>query len=78
MINIQHIDVSEHFKWGLVRYLNPADHNARRNRKGRDFKDIKAPVKIRDIHKIENKISTSITVFNYGNKGMNENIQSMY
>ena len=27
LINIQNIDDNECFKWCLVRYLNPADHN---------------------------------------------------
>ena len=47
------------FKWCLVRYLNPEDHNpARVTKADKDFakrisfKDIKFPVKIRDIHKI--------------------------
>ena len=30
MINIQNIDDNECFKWCLVRYLHPADHNSRR------------------------------------------------
>ena len=33
-----------------------------------DFKDIKFPVKVRDIHKIENKNSTFISVFGYEKK----------
>ena len=32
------------------------------------FKGIQSPVKIRDIHKIENKFSIGISVFDYGNK----------
>ena len=43
-----------------MRYLNPVDHNQRRITKPNkefaqkiDFKNIKFPVKIRDIHKIE-------------------------
>ena len=46
----------------MVRYLNPGDHNPRRIikvykdfAKRLDFKGIKFPVKIRDIHKIEKK-----------------------
>ena len=60
LINIQNID--ECFQCCLVRYLNPADHNPRRITKADkdfakrlDFKDIKFPLKIRDIHKIEKK-----------------------
>ena len=60
LINIKNTDDNQCFKWGLVRHLNPADHNPRRITKPGDdfvkrldFKDIKLPVKIRDIHKIE-------------------------
>ena len=59
----------------MVRYLNPADHNPRRITKADkdfakklDFKDIKFPVKTRDIHKIEKKNSIGISVFGYENK----------
>ena len=62
LINIQNIYDNECFKWCLVRYLNPGDHNPRRIikvhkdfAKRLDFKGIKFPVKIRDIHKIEKK-----------------------
>ena len=44
LINIQNVDGNECFKWCLVRYL-----------KFKGFQDIKFPVKIRDIHKIEKK-----------------------
>ena len=33
LTNIQNTDGNEYFKWYLVRYLHPADHNARRIRK---------------------------------------------
>ena len=63
LINIQNIDDNECFKWCLVRYLHPADYNPRRITKPNknftkklDFKDIKFPVKIRDIQVIEKKI----------------------
>ena len=36
--------------------------------KADDFKDIKFPVKIRDIHKIEKKKSISVSIFGYKNK----------
>ena len=77
MINIQNIDDNECFKWCLARYSNPADHNPRRITKAdKDFAkrldiiNIKFPVKIRDIHKIEkkNSIGISISVFSYENK----------
>ena len=74
-INIQNIDDNECFKWCLVRYLNPVDHHQARITKADkdfakklDFKDIKFPVKVRDIHKIEKKDSIGISVFGYENK----------
>ena len=46
--------------WCLVKYFHPEDHNPRRITKAfkdfvkrLDFKDIKFPVEIRDIHKIK-------------------------
>ena len=75
LINIHNINDNKCFKWCLVRYLYPADHNPRRISKADknfakrlDFKDIKTPVKIRDIHKIEKKNSIGISVFGYENK----------
>ena len=62
LINIQNINDNECLKCCLVRYLYPADHHPTRIRKvdkefarELDFKDIKLPVKIRDIQKIEKK-----------------------
>ena len=59
----------------MVRYLNPAVHNPRRITKADkdfakrlDFKDIKIPVKIIDIHKIEKKNTIDISVFGYENQ----------
>ena len=67
LINIQNIDDNECFKWCLVRYLNPADHHPARITKADkdfakrlDFKDIKFPVKIRDIRKIEKGIPSRL------------------
>ena len=75
MINIKNIDDNECFKWCLVRYLQPADHHPARIRKvdkgfakELDFKDIKCPVKIRDIHKTKKKKSITISDFGYENK----------
>ena len=75
MIDIQNIDDNECFKPCLFRSLNPADHNSTRIAKADkdfakklDFKDIKLPVKIRDIDKIEKKDSISISVFGCENK----------
>ena len=69
------INDNEYFKWCLVRYLNLAGHNPRRITKANkdfakrlDFRDIKFPVRIRDIHKIEKKKFISISIFGYGNK----------
>ena len=76
LINIQNIDENECFKLSLVRYLNPASHHLARITKvdrdfteKLDFKDLKFPIKIRDIHKIEKKNSIGISVFGYENKG---------
>ena len=62
LINIQNVDDNEFFKWSLVRYLNPANHHLaiitkadKDFAKRRDFKDIKLPVNIRNIHKSEKK-----------------------
>ena len=59
----------------MVRYLNPADPNRTRITKADkdfphrlDFRDIKLPVKTRDILKIGKKNSVSISVFDYENK----------
>ena len=59
----------------IVRYLNPANKYPARITKADkdfakklDFKDIKFPVKIRDIYKIEKKNSIGISVFGYENK----------
>ena len=58
----------------MIRFLNPADHPPARTAKGDadftrrpDFKDITFPVKSRDIHKIEIKNYTGISVFGYEN-----------
>ena len=74
-ISIQNIDDNECFKWCLVRYLNPADHQPRRIGKADkdfpktiDFKDINFLVKTIDIHKIENKKCIGISVFGYENQ----------
>ena len=74
MINVQNTYHNECFKWSLVRYLNPADHNPRRLTKANKnfakrlgFKDIKF-LKSRDIQKIEKKNSIGISVFGYENK----------
>ena len=56
------------FKWSIVKCLNPVDHDPSRITKAGkdftkkiDFKDIKFPQKIRDIHKIEKMNSINIS-----------------
>ena len=76
MINIQSTDDNECLKWCLVRYLNTADHNPRKITKADedfakrlDTKDIKFPVKTRDIHKIKKKrIQLALAYSGYENK----------
>ena len=75
MTNIQNTDSNECFKWCLVGYLHPADHNSTRIRNVNkdfvrvlDFKDIKFSVKIRNIHKSEKKNCINISLFVYENK----------
>ena len=74
MISIQNTDDNEYFKWCLVRYLNPADHNPRRvTEADKDFQTdlilkTKFPVKIRNVHKIEKRNSIGISSSGYGNK----------
>ena len=62
LINIQYTNDHECFNWFLVRYLNPEDRNPTRVTKADedfgkklDFKDIKFPIKTRDIYKFEKK-----------------------
>ena len=81
MINVQNIDDNECFKWSLVRYLNLADDLPARITKSDkdfakklDFKDIKFPVKVRDIHKVEKNNSVGISVFGYENKEKKSNL----
>ena len=75
LINIQNANDNECFKWCLVRYLNPADHNPRRITKADkdfakslDFKDIQFLLKTRDIRKTEKENYIGISVFGYENK----------
>ena len=71
MINIPNIDDNECFKWSLVRYLNPAIYHPKADKDFAikpDFKDIKFPVKVRDIHKIGENNSVGISIFGYENK----------
>ena len=75
LINNQNTDNNEFFKWCSVRYLHPADYNLRIIRKvdklygnKLDLKDIKFPVKGKDISKNERKNSISISFFGYKNE----------
>ena len=68
--NIQIIDDIECFKWSIARYLNHSNHHPTRSTKiakRLEFREIKFPVKIRDIHKIEEKNFIGISVFGYEN-----------
>ena len=57
--------------------VHPEDHAARVRKVGRlfgdelDFEDMKFPVKIKDIHKIEKNNYIDISVFGYENKVLN-------
>ena len=73
---------NECFKWSFFRYLNPADLNPARITKVDknfakkfDFKDIKCPAKLRDIHRIEKRIPLALVFLVMKIK---YNIQSMY
>ena len=75
LINIQNIADNDCVKWSIVRYLHPADYNPKSITnadkcfaKKLDYKDIKFPVKVRDISKIEKKNSIGISPFGYKNR----------
>ena len=76
MINIQKNNGDKWSKWFLVIYLNPADnHLARISEIDKDFarklvvKNIKFPVNIRYIQKIEKTNCINISVLGYENEG---------
>ena len=82
LINIQNIDDNECFKWSLVKYLHLEDHNPARITiaekdftKKLDFKDIKFAVKVRDIHKIKERIPSELVLLIMK---IRKNIQCMY
>ena len=69
----------------MARYLNPADHNPRIITKADkdfakrlDFKEMKFPVKTKDIHKIEKKNSIDVSVFGYENEEKFPIMKSMF
>ena len=74
LINTQNIDDSKCFKLSIVRYLISSNlHPVRNTKADKDFakkldsEDIKFPVKIGDIHKIERQSSIGSSVFGYQN-----------
>ena len=82
LIDIENIDDNECSKWNIVRYLNLTDHHPRRITKSdkdfakkHDFKDIKFPVKTRDIHKLKKRITSALVFLDMKIK---KNIQSMH
>ena len=82
MINTQNIVDNECFKWCLFKCLNPSNHYPTRitntnkdSAKKLDFKDLKFPVKISDIYKIEKKIPSALVILTMK---IRKNIQSMY
>ena len=70
LINIQNFNDNEYFKWGLVRYLHPADYHPEKMRKIVKLfgDDLGFEVNIKYIHKIEKKKSISISVLGYEDK----------
>ena len=75
LINIKNMNDNVSLKWCIFRYLNQADHHPARIRKigeilaaELDFEDIKFPVKVKDIRKIEKKNSIEISGFSFENK----------
>ena len=84
MINIQNIDENDCFKWYLIRYLKPENQDPARITKAEknsakkiNFKDIKFPVKIRDMYKIEKKKKNPPEFVFFAMK-IKKNIQSIY
>ena len=71
LINVQNISDNECFKWCEVTYTleiiiqEELENLTKYMRDKLDFKDIKFPVKVRDIPKIERKNSFGISVFGY-------------
>ena len=82
-VNIQNIDNNKYFKWYLVSYLHPADHNLKITKadtdfaERRDFKDIRFPVKTRDIYKTQKKEKIASALVLLVMK-IRKNIQTMY
>ena len=74
--------ITNALNWCLFKYLNPANHYPTRitntnndSAKKLDFKDLKFPVKISDIYKIEEKIPSALMILTMK---IRKNIQSMY
>ena len=69
MLNIQNFDDSERFKWCLIRCLNLVNHHPAKIRKvdklfpdELDLEDMKFPVKVKDVHKIEKRILLALVL----------------
>ena len=84
LINIRNIDDNECFKWSLVIYLHLSGRNpARITKVGKyfakrlDFKDVKFPVKIRELTKLKKKKRILLALVLLVMK-IRKNIQSMY
>ena len=82
LIKFQNINGNKYFKWSLVKYLHPSDHHTaiitksdKDFSKSFEFKDIRFPVEIRDIHKIEKIILSPLMILVMKTR---KNIQSMY
>ena len=82
MANIRNIDDNEFFKWYLVRYFHPEDHNLKRIKKADkdfarklNFKVIKFLAKDRDMHKLEKRIQSTLVFLVMKTR---KNIQYMY
>ena len=83
MINIQNTENNyKCFKWCFVRYSHPVDRNPARIRKNYksfarelDVKDIEYHEKIREIHKIEEKL---VSAFVFLVMKIRKNVQSMF
>ena len=82
LAKIRNIDDNECFKWYLVRYFHPEDHNLKRIKKADkdfarklNFKVIKFLAKDRDMHKLEKRIQSTLVFLVMKTR---KNIQYMY
>ena len=84
MINIQNISDNECFKWCLVRYLHPTDHNPRRIRKvdklcgdNNILKIINFQLKLEIFAELKERIPSVLVNLSSLVMGIRKNIQSM-